>query len=127
DGEDVIAHGLASGVPVVVTRSGLIRAGHDDVVSIPFNSVVSCESWLDTHRWGLRLVHDNVDPRLPPSGADQWWRWHDRRKYRKWKERLSRETVLTFSTDHTVAARAFQEELRARGVTCRMVPSPVRR
>ena len=126
DGEAVIASGMATDVPMVVTGSRLLRAGHSDVVEIPFSSIVSCESWLDTHRWGVRLVHQAIDPRLPPSGADQWWRWHDRRSYRKTEERLSRETVLTFSTDHTTAAQALQEQLHAHGVTCRVIPSPVR-
>ena len=127
DGQAALAYGMASDIPVVVTRVGLLRAGHEDVVSIPFDSIAWCESWLDTHRWGIRLVHQALDPRLPPSGADQWWRWLDRRTHKKMEERLSRETVLTFSTDHTAAARALQEELRVRDVACRMIPSPVRR
>lgn len=126
-GEEVIAHGTASYVPVVVTHSRLMRAGHDDVVAVPFDSVVDCESWLDTHRWAIRLRHEPIDPHLPPSGITQWWRWHDRRKRREEIERRSRETVLTFSSERTAAALALQERLAARGLVCRTVPSPVHR
>ena len=125
--DGLIASGTASGVPVAVTNSHLIRSGHDDVVLIPLDSVSSCETWNDTHRWGIRLVHTSVDRCLAPCDADLWWRWHDRRKYQKELERLSRETVLTFSRGDTAAARALQDQLRARGVACRAIPSPVRR
>jgi hypothetical protein len=120
-GEEVRAVGMAEACPVVVTSSRLIRASSGTGVSLPFAAIESCDTWRDKHRMGVRLFHAPINPQRPPGEAKQWWRWHDRRKFR----RLWTETELTFSSTDTRAARALRDALTNHDVTIREVPSPV--
>lgn len=112
EGEAVRAVGKATYAPIVITDRRVIRAGHRSVVSIPFERVMRVEHWTHhTHRWSVRLIHEPIDPRPPPSDAHQWWRFHDRWKYRREVARRWRETVFHFSGERTEAADAMREEL----------------
>lgn len=126
-GEETLAIGKAVGVPVVVTVERIVRAGHDAAVPIPLDTVRTCEMWMDAHRWSIRLFHEDIDPRVAPCGAHQWWRWHDRRAYRRRIERLRHETVLDFSREHTHAADAITKRLHELKIGCRTVDPPARR
>lgn len=117
-GEQILAVGLAVGHPVVVTSVGILRWGGEGAVRIPFDAVLRCESWTQAHRWSVRLVHREVDPRWPPSDARQWWRWHDRRAHHRRGEIARFVTILHFSRKDTEAARAIRTELSRRGIDC---------
>ncbi|MGH2792675.1 MAG: hypothetical protein ACRDKG_00065 [Actinomycetota bacterium] len=123
--EQVIARGLAADIPVAVTNKSFVRAAHVGIVSIPWGSIVKFEWWNDTHRWGVRLFHSPIDPGLAPKEAPQWWRPWDQPKFHRLRERLSRETELTFSTDHTDAATALRKLLDDHQIAGLEVPSPV--
>lgn len=110
--EAVRAVGKATYEPIVVTGHRVMRAGYRSIVSIPFEQVVRVEHWTHhTHRWSVRLIHEPIDPRARPCDAHQWWRFHDRWRYRRDVARRWRETVFHFSDQHTAAADAMREEL----------------
>lgn len=112
--EEILAVGMATQTPVVVTSRRLIRAGSDAAVSIPFEAISRCEFTYEAHRWNVTLFHEAIDSRRPAGEASQWWRWHDRRRLR----RLWRETPLRFSSDQTAAADALRLQLARLGVQC---------
>ncbi len=120
--ESVVAVGHA----IVVTSQRIIRPGHKSVVSIPFTAIHTCETWTDAHRLSVRLHHMEIDPYLPPCDATQWWRWHDRRAYRRVLERSRKETTLHFSREHTKAAEAISAQISARAIPHQTLPSPDR-
>lgn len=122
--EPVLAAGTASSSPLVVTTERILRWGHDRPVSIPFTHVARCECWMHAHRWSVRLIHEPIDPRRPPSDARQWWRWHDRRADRRETQQSWTETVLDFSRGHTRAAQAIRGQLANRGPACVQVSPP---
>lgn len=120
--EVVRAQGKAVREPVVVTDRRILRAGDLGLVSVPLEAVTAYDVQRDTHRWVVRLYHSPVDPLRRKSDATQWWRWHDRRAYTRDTGRMWRETLLTFSREHTAAAVAIGRALEDRGIIARELP-----
>jgi hypothetical protein len=113
EGEELLAEGTT--IPgkdfLLVTSRRILWERPGGVLSLPFDRVVGArEEIFDSHRYRIRLAHEQIE--IPLEKRPLPWDVPAHIRHFRRRHKARRETVLSFSRRDTQAARAIRECLR---------------